>query len=83
MILNNELERMWKETVVIRSQHIRGVTEETTCVDEDRNFETVSAFAASSSLIDTTDPAANHSSLISSYVTCGNAISSAATTAAD
>jgi len=73
---------MWKETVVVRSEHIRGVTEETTCV-EGRNFETVAAFAASSSLIDTTDPAANQSSLISSYVTCGNAISSAATTAAD
>jgi hypothetical protein len=74
--------RMWKETVVVRCRHIRGVTEETTCV-EDCNFETVAGFAASSSLTDTTDPAANQSSLISSYVTCGNAISSAATTAAD
>jgi len=74
---------MWKETVVVRSQHIRGVTEEKTCVGEDRNFETVAAFATSSSLIDTTDPAANQSSLISSYVTCGNAIGSAGTAAAD
>jgi hypothetical protein len=63
MILNSELERMWKETVVVRSRKIRGVTEETN-VDEDRNFETVAGFAASSSLIDTTDPAANQSSLI-------------------
>ena len=30
---------MWKETVVVRYRQIRGVTEETTCVDEDRNFE--------------------------------------------
>ena len=45
--------------------------------------KTVAGFAASSSLIDTTDPAANQSSLISSYVTRGNAISSAATTSAD
>jgi hypothetical protein len=73
---------MWKETVVVRSRHIREVTEET-CVNEDLNLETVAGFAASSSLIDTTDPAANQSSLISSYVTCRNAISSAATTAAD
>jgi len=35
MIVNNELERMWKERVVVRSRHIRGVTEETTRVDED------------------------------------------------
>jgi hypothetical protein len=55
---------MWKETVVVRSRHIRGVTEETTCVDEDRNLETAAGFAASSSLTDTTDPAANQSSLI-------------------